>query len=186
MVVGNHCCFSRRTQPRRNPSRARNCIEKDSKRTRSTTFHCLHILLAARAQGPHPFPSRTRPLSPAAPMVLRPRGRGRVGRRRHLWETPSHTRGWGFRFVHPIQSGSTPKRPSGQPAAVSASHTRALARSSLGSVVVSDLRPRRPTTSDLPARHALLPAFLRPRRPTTSDLPTRDPLLPAFRLESPA
>src|SRR5215203_1024485 len=39
--------------------------------------------LATRAQGPHPFPFRTRALRPAAPMVLRPRGRGRVGRRRH-------------------------------------------------------------------------------------------------------
>src|SRR5829696_1155302 len=32
--------------------------------------------LATRAQGPHPFPFRTRALRPAAPMVLRPRGRG--------------------------------------------------------------------------------------------------------------
>jgi hypothetical protein len=36
------------------------------------------------AKGPHPFPFRTRPLSPSAPMVLRGRPRGRVGRRRGI------------------------------------------------------------------------------------------------------
>ena len=44
--------------------------------------------LATRALGPHPFPSRTRSLSQAAPMVLRSRDRGRVGRCRHLFEAP--------------------------------------------------------------------------------------------------
>jgi hypothetical protein len=34
------------------------------------------------AEGSHPFPSRTRKLSPPAPMVLRWQRRGRVGRRR--------------------------------------------------------------------------------------------------------
>src|SRR3990172_2703707 len=33
-------------------------------------------------EGPHPFPSRTRQLSPPGPMVLRWQRRGRVGRRR--------------------------------------------------------------------------------------------------------
>ena len=37
--------------------------------------------LPTSARGPHPFPFRTRSLSPAAPMVLRLRDRGRVGRR---------------------------------------------------------------------------------------------------------
>lgn len=32
------------------------------------------------AEGTHPFPYRTRPLSPPAPMVLVPKGTGRVGR----------------------------------------------------------------------------------------------------------
>ncbi len=32
------------------------------------------------AEGTHPFPYRTRPLSPPAPMVLIPQGIGRVGR----------------------------------------------------------------------------------------------------------
>src|SRR5688572_107570 len=72
-----------------NPNRARNCIEKGSiNSTITTTFRSHLTTLATRAQGPHPFPSRTRPLSPAAPMVLRPRGRGRVGRRRLLLERP--------------------------------------------------------------------------------------------------
>src|SRR5690606_37090986 len=37
--------------------------------------------LVAMAEGNHTFPSRTRPLSPPAPMVLGPQGPGRVGRR---------------------------------------------------------------------------------------------------------
>src|SRR5664279_3946917 len=60
------------------------CRFTDPPRCRST-----RTTLATRAQGPHPFPSRTRSLSPAAPMVLRPRGRGRVGRRRHPFDPPS-------------------------------------------------------------------------------------------------
>ena len=48
--------------------------------TITTTFFCQLLSLATRAQGPHPFPFRTRQLSPVAPMVLRSRGRGRVGR----------------------------------------------------------------------------------------------------------
>jgi hypothetical protein len=37
---------------------------------------------ATRAKGPHPFPFRTRQLSPSAPMVLHGGLCGRVGRRR--------------------------------------------------------------------------------------------------------
>ena len=37
--------------------------------------------LVAIAEGFHTYPSRTRPLSPPAPMVLGPQGPGRVGRR---------------------------------------------------------------------------------------------------------
>ena len=40
------------------------------------------------ARGPHLFPFRTEQLSPSAPMVLGPRGPGRVGRRRSLLEGP--------------------------------------------------------------------------------------------------
>lgn len=36
--------------------------------------------LVMMAEGTHPFPYRTRPLSPPAPMVLVPQGTGRVGR----------------------------------------------------------------------------------------------------------
>ena len=36
--------------------------------------------LVAMAEGNHAYPSRTRPLSPPAPMVLGPQGPGRVGR----------------------------------------------------------------------------------------------------------
>src|SRR5215213_11896093 len=41
-----------------------------------------HRVTAAIATGKHPDPSRTRKLSLPAPMVLPPRGGGRVGRRR--------------------------------------------------------------------------------------------------------
>ena len=34
------------------------------------------------AEGPHPFPSRTRSLSPPAPTILRGQPRGTIGRRR--------------------------------------------------------------------------------------------------------
>ena len=42
---------------------------------------------AAIAKGKHPVPSRTRKLSLSAPMVLQPRGCGRVGRRRTSFRT---------------------------------------------------------------------------------------------------
>ena len=44
-------------------------------------LHHPQYWLVASARGPHPFPSRTRPLSLSAPMVLPLRGGGRVGRR---------------------------------------------------------------------------------------------------------
>jgi hypothetical protein len=40
--------------------------------------------LAAIAVGSHPFPSRTRQLSPPAPMVVGPQGPSRVGRRQNI------------------------------------------------------------------------------------------------------
>ena len=56
----------------------------------------------------HPFPSRTRPLSPPAPMVLGGRPPGRVGRRRiSLEEAPRSTRGRFFAF----RPGAGPDRP---------------------------------------------------------------------------
>ena len=66
---------------------------------------CGHDSLATRASGPHPFPSRTRSLSLIAPMVLRARARGRVGRRRHHFTAPvtgsSDPRGGGCLFLRP-------------------------------------------------------------------------------------
>ena len=48
---------------------------------------------AAIATGKHPDPSRTRKLSLPAPMVLPPRGGGRVGRRRTSFPTEATPRG---------------------------------------------------------------------------------------------
>src|SRR5262245_35471812 len=47
--------------------------------------------LTTSAQGPHPFPFRTRQLSPAAPMVLPLRDGGRVGRRQPHLRSPGIT-----------------------------------------------------------------------------------------------
>ena len=51
----------------------------------------VHRVTAAIATGKHPDPYRTRKLSLPAPMVLQPRGCGRVGRRRTYtaWRPPS-------------------------------------------------------------------------------------------------
>src|ERR1700722_775598 len=49
---------------------------------RPGTGRYFHRVAAAIARGKHPVPSRTRKLSPSAPMVLRGRPRGRVGHRR--------------------------------------------------------------------------------------------------------
>jgi hypothetical protein len=50
----------------------------------------------AMAKGKHPFPSRTRKLSPSAPMVLRGELRGRVGRRRNFFGAPHSIASEGF------------------------------------------------------------------------------------------
>src|SRR5205809_7202668 len=56
----------------------------------------IFVLLATSATGPHPFPSRTRSLSPSAPMVLPLRGGGRVGRRQLGNQKPAPYSGAGF------------------------------------------------------------------------------------------
>src|SRR5690606_34873665 len=52
-------------------------------------------------RGSHPFPSRTRKLSPSSPMVLHGKPCGRVGRRRILLETPDRPAARGFPFSGP-------------------------------------------------------------------------------------
>src|SRR3954467_10080510 len=49
----------------------------------STVFYNLIVLSVVVAEGKRPVPSRTRKLSPPAPMVLHSLGCGRLGRRRH-------------------------------------------------------------------------------------------------------
>ena len=58
-------------------------------------MHC-HIFPVAISEGSHPFPSRTRKLSPPEPMVLRGKPRGRVGRCRifSIDGRQSLSRGW--------------------------------------------------------------------------------------------
>src|SRR4029078_10386452 len=61
---------------------------KHPPQTRHTGRGRVHRVTAAIATGKHPDPYRTRKLSLPAPMVLQPRGCGRVGRRRTYtaWE----------------------------------------------------------------------------------------------------
>jgi hypothetical protein len=54
---------------------------------RSGTPEHLHKVTAVIASGKRPVPFRTRKLSPSAPMVLRGKPRGRVGRRRTPFQT---------------------------------------------------------------------------------------------------
>ena len=83
--------------------------------------------LATRASGPHSFPFRTRSLSPTAPMVLRPRGRGRVGRRRHLLMKPLITpRGQGLCRVHTRARTRHPYPTHVQPRAATLTHPPCL------------------------------------------------------------
>ncbi len=66
------------------------------------------------SEGSHPFPSRTRKLSPPEPMVLRGKPRGRVGRCRILFENPRCPRGnGGFLFLRLARRTSRPGRRGG-------------------------------------------------------------------------
>src|SRR5262245_60430421 len=60
------------------------------------------------ARGPHLFPFRTEQLSPPAPMVLGPRGPGRVGRRRSYIEGPPSRRPFVVLGAVLVVGGSAP------------------------------------------------------------------------------
>src|SRR5689334_9082735 len=61
----------------------------DSARTTKKPLHSLSLVLpVAIAAGTHPFPFRTRKLSPLAPMVLHGQLCGRVGRCRLIFSAP--------------------------------------------------------------------------------------------------
>src|SRR5687768_7392383 len=60
------------------------------------TFHCSLVCVTTRlsvrfpatlSEGSHPFPSRTRKLSPLEPIILPPQGGGNVGRRRDKFKS---------------------------------------------------------------------------------------------------
>jgi hypothetical protein len=59
-----------------------------------TSEELVDNVTAAIANGKHPDPSRTRKLSRSAPMVLHPRGCGRVGRRRTSLRSRATRTGW--------------------------------------------------------------------------------------------
>ncbi len=58
------------------------CSVVFGQRQRPTTNDCFSLSVIL-PRGIHPFPSRTRQLSPAGPIVLHAKVCGRVGRRRH-------------------------------------------------------------------------------------------------------
>src|SRR3954466_12806981 len=62
------------------------CSFQGPQRARSRRFSVVI------ARGSHLFPFRTEQLSPSAPMVLGPRGPGRVGRRRFIYTARPHWR----------------------------------------------------------------------------------------------
>src|ERR1700752_4104016 len=71
-------------------------------RSRNTRPHDNPIVFpAAIARGKHPVPSRTRKLSPSAPMVLRGKPRGRAGHRRNTITKGPPRQGRAFRAFHP-------------------------------------------------------------------------------------
>src|SRR5690606_7001239 len=61
---------------------------------------------AAIAKGKHPVPYRTRKLSLSAPMVLQPRGCGRVGRRRTYTPQRPPIRVASAPFTGPLDQGA--------------------------------------------------------------------------------
>src|SRR3990170_1007659 len=67
------------------------------------------------AEGSHPFPFRTRKLSPPAPMVLGSRGPGRVGRRRALTVRRTPVSGVLRRFRPPFPAPDGPPPPGRPP-----------------------------------------------------------------------
>src|SRR3954464_5514760 len=79
----------------------------------STRGSRLQLRLTTSAQGPHPFPFRTRQLSPAAPMVLPSRDGGRVGRRQPFLGNPAGRRPTGFSVGRHLTTGSLASRPLG-------------------------------------------------------------------------
>src|SRR4051812_19146884 len=89
----------------------RQSTPNQSRTSISTVYHRFRflVLLATRASGPHPFPFRTRSLSLTAPMVLRSRDRGRVGRRRRLCESPSALRALGLSCLHYTRHPAMPR-----------------------------------------------------------------------------
>src|SRR5262249_30539845 len=56
------------------------------------SYDTLNTFPVAMSVGSHPFPSRTRKLSPPEPMVLRGKPRGRVGRCRIFFEVENPDR----------------------------------------------------------------------------------------------
>src|SRR5690349_24730504 len=69
-----------------------------SRAARCALFEALLFsnFAVAISVGSHPFPSRTRKLSPPEPMVLHRKRCGRVGRRRIFFEKPAQPAGFSF------------------------------------------------------------------------------------------
>ena len=98
---------------------------RDAPSTASGRQRSRDTVSVAIAEGKHPVPSRTRKLSPPAPMVLPGRLGGRVGRRRNIFERAAFGRpvlvrpvGSESRWPKTLQSpsdGERPQRPRARP-----------------------------------------------------------------------
>ena len=89
------------------------------------------MVSVAIAEGSHPFPFRTRKLSPPAPMVLGRRRPGRVGRCRiSYWKAHCFGSGPSSRFglVLQLRAGSRDARSAGQPADHTSAHLSSASR----------------------------------------------------------
>ena len=81
--------FNKRAARTRFSRNAASCGHRDD-----LTIARGHTGLVMMAEGFHAYPSRTRPLSPLAPMVLGPQGPGRVGRCQAGCSIPKARRCW--------------------------------------------------------------------------------------------
>ncbi len=138
---------------------------------------CVRVtsVTAAIATGKHPDPSRTRKLSLPAPMVLPPRGGGRVGRRRTSFPaeaTPAVASAalrrpdWRATATAPLPTAQRPTTPEkvttrGRPATHPASRTRNRRSGAVGR------RPRQDRQASQPGRQAAWPGRQAPRPAAT-------------------
>ena len=122
---------------------------------------CSARVTAAIAKGKHPVPSRTRKLSLSAPMVLQPRGCGRVGRRRTYTSVEATVQVASTAFQRPIPYDTQEQQPWPSNAAPSVRRGRSDRRSQRRRQVHGGKPRRRQAAGGKPAAASPLPAASR-------------------------